>query len=609
MNQAILDVRNLKKSYAARVLLDSVSFSVAEGEKIGVIGRNGSGKTTLFRVLADLEGYEEGVIARRKNLVVGYLPQDSEIDPGHTVIDVVVEGHRQSGVESVELEGTDYRAARILTRLGVADWDRPMAQLSGGERRRVALARALLAEPELLLLDEPTNHLDADAVLWLEETLFDFQGGLLVVTHDRYFLDRVVDRMLEVSNGTLNSYDGGYTAYLEARAERAARQDAEDVKRARFLEKELAWARRSPPARTGKQKARRARARALATELRERNASKQGDVEIEIGDPSRQGRRVLEIDELTFRYGDRLIVNNFSDRLLSGERVGVVGPNGVGKTTLLRLLIGDISPSSGRIVLGHNTRVGYLDQEREVDPTLSVERAVSDSDWVTVGGKPLHLRSYLERFLFPPHIQAQRVSSLSGGERNRLLLARLLLEDFNLLILDEPTNDLDFDTLRILEDALEVFDGGVVVVTHDRYLLDKLATSLWVFEREGRIHRHHGGWDSYLERRESGGKGDAAKERERVVRTARSEEARAESRAARSAEKRLSYHERRELDGMQGLISGFEAERDGLSVLLADADFYRGESDRVSSATERYRELETRLEDLYQRWMELEERA
>ena len=608
MSQAILDVRNLRKSYSAQVLLDGVSFSVAEREKVGVIGRNGSGKTTLFRVLADLEGYEEGVIARKKNLVVGYLPQDPEIDLARTVMEVVKEGQRKTE-GGPEEAGSDYRAARILTRLGITDWDRPMEHLSGGERRRIALARALLTDPGLLLLDEPTNHLDAETVLWLEETLFDFQGGLLVVTHDRYFLDRVVDRMIELVDGTLTSYDGGYTEYLEARAERMARKEAEDSKRARFLEKELAWARRSPPARTGKQKARRARAQALSTELREQEALRRGKVQIEIGDASRQGSRVLEIDNLTFRYGDRLVIDRFSDRLLAGERVGVVGPNGVGKTTLLRLLIGEAIPESGRVVLGANTRIGYFGQTREVDPTISVERAVSDSDWVMVGGKSLHLRAYLERFLFPPHVHTQRVGSLSGGEKNRLLIARLLLQNFNLLVLDEPTNDLDLDTLRILEDALEAFEGGVVVVTHDRYLLDKLATSLWIFEEEGRIRRHHGGWDSYLARREREQPPNAPDKTDRAGRVARAEAAREQTKAARSTQRRLSYAERRELEGMQERIAGLEAERDGLSVSLADADFYRADSTRVAAATERYHELETLIERSYARWMELEERA
>ena len=610
MSQAILDVRDLRKSHAAEVLFDGVAFSVSEGEKVGVIGRNGSGKTTLFEILAGIEGYEEGVIARRQGLVVGYLPQDPKIDPARSVFETAAEGRSPMSETAADWEWS-HRVATSLTRLQVEGWDRTMGELSGGERRRVALARTLLSEPELLLLDEPTNQLDADTVLWLEEILFDFRGAVLVVTHDRYFLDRVVDRMIEISNGALTSYNGGYTEYLEACAERAAREEAEDARRVSFLERELGWARRAPPARTGKQKARRRRALRLASEQRDRERMRQGEVELDIGDIPRQGRRVIDIHELSFRYGDEVIIQNFSDQLLAGERVGVVGPNGAGKTTLLRILTGEESPDSGRIVLGENTRIGYFDQDRAIDPTLSVERAVSKTDWVAVGGRSVHLRAYLDRFLFPPQAQRQKVGSLSGGERNRLILARLLLQEFNLLILDEPTNDLDLDTMRVLEEALESFSGCVVVVTHDRYLLDKLATSLWVFEGGGEVYRHHGGWDSYLARREKGRERDTAlrREQERGRQKARAEVARARAKAARSDPKRLSYNERRELEGMDVRIARVEVERDELSGLLGDPGFYRGEAPRVSAVTTRYNALEEELEALYKRWMELEERA
>ncbi len=609
MTQAILDVRDLRKTYAGKVLLDGVSFSVSEGEKVGVIGRNGSGKSTLFRMLAGLEGCEEGVIARRKNLVVGHLPQDPEMNPRETAIETAAQGRRSVHGSGAEWEWR-HRVERVLTRLGVSGWDRPLEELSGGERRRVALARTLLSEPDLLLLDEPTNHLDADTVLWLEETIFDFPGALLVVTHDRYFLDRVVDRMLEISHGTMTSFEGGYTEYLEARAERSARLEAEEAKRARFLDEELAWARRSPPARTGKQKARRKRAARLDEERREDARSRPGDLRLRFHDAPRLGSRVLDIHELSFGYGSQPIIEEFSDQLLAGERIGVVGPNGSGKTTLLRLLVGEEEPDAGRVVLGENTRIGYLDQEREIDPGRTVERAVSDSDWVQLDGRSIHVRAYLDRFLFPPHVQQQRVGSLSGGERNRLLLARLLLEEFNLLVLDEPTNDLDLDTLRILEEALESFEGCVVVVTHDRYLLDKLASSLWVFEGDGVIHRHHGGWDSYLARREEA-RLDAlarSKELEKSRQKARAEAYRSQK-AERSDRRRLSYNEQRELEGMEARISGLEAERDELSGLLGDPEFYREDPARVSGVTTRFSQLEQELEALYERWVELEERA
>ena len=465
-------------------------------------------------MLADVEGCEEGTISRRKSLAVGYLPQDPLIDPGRTVFETVAKGQIVATGSAADWD-PGHRVAAVLTKLGLDAWERRMDKLSRGESRRVALAQTLLSDPELLLLDEPTNHLDADTVLWLEETLFDFQGAALIVTHDRYFLDRVVDRMLEISKGALTSYEGGYTEYLEARREQAERKEAEDRKRVRFLEKELAWARRSPPARTGKQKARRQRAQELASEKRERERTRQGEVELDMGDTPRLGSRVVDIHNLSFRYGDEVVIKDFSDRLLAGERVGVVGPNGVGKTTLLRLLNGEEEPDAGTIAVGENTRIGYFSQDRVINPTLSVERAVSETEWVQVGGRSVHRRAYLDRFLFPPDVQRQTVGSLSGGERNRLRLAGLLLQEFNLLMLDEPTNDLDLDTLQIFEEALESFSGCVVVVTHDRYLLDKLATSLWVFEGEGRVYRHHGSWDSHLAHREEARELEEAERREK----------------------------------------------------------------------------------------------
>ncbi len=602
----VLDLRDFRKSYGARVLFDGVDLSISAGEKVGVVGRNGTGKSTLFRVLAGLEGYEEGTLAIRNGLRVGYLAQDPELDGAKTIFATVAEA-RDPTLEDWDWE---HRVEAILTRLGVEAWERPVGPLSGGERRRVALARTLLAEPELLLLDEPTNHLDADTILWLEETLFDFRGAALLVTHDRYFLDRVVDRIVEVSSHGLASYQGGYTQYLELRAEREERLRVEEGKRLKLLEKELAWARRSPPARTGKQKARRARAFEEVDKQKDRERTRIHDVQLEMAEAPRLGRKVVEFHGLTKRYGDHTILAGFSDRLMAGERVGIVGPNGVGKTTLLRILLGEERADAGEVVLGENTRVGYFDQSRELDPELSVERAVSESDWVELGGRRMHLRGYLDRFLFPPHLQTQRVRVLSGGERNRLLLARLFLQEVNLLVLDEPTNDLDLDTLQLLEDTLEEFEGCVLLVTHDRFLLDKLATSLLVFEGEGKVHRHHGGWDSYLARREEAAAAEEERRKatERREKEAKAEEARAQGRSSSASRVRLSFREQKELEGMEARIAAVEAERESLGARLADPSFYQESPDEVGKTTRRLRELEEETERLLARWMELEER-
>ena len=614
---AVIDVRDLRKSFGARTLLDGVAISIHQDEKVGLIGRNGSGKTTLLRVLAGLEGFDEGTLALRRGALVGYLPQDPQLEPGHSVLESAAAVAVGTAGSARVPEIPQHRVEALLTRLGISGWERPVDRLSLGERRRIAVARALLPEPDLLLLDEPTNHLDPDTILWLEETLFDFRGAVLVVTHDRYFLDRVVDRMVEVARGQLTTYDGGYTEYLEARAEREARERVEEAKRLRFLERELAWARRSPPARTGKQKARRRRAKDLAVEQRERERGKTKFAHVEMNEAPRLGSRVLELEDVTFRHGDAPVMTGFSDRLLVGERIGVVGPNGVGKTTLLRLLLGELEPTAGKIELGENTRIGYLAQTRPLDPELTVERAVSDGEWVKVAGKTMHLRAYLDRFLFPADVQTQRVRSLSGGERSRLLLARLLLEDFNLLVLDEPTNDLDLETLGILEESLDAFAGCVVVVTHDRYLLDRLATSLWVFEGDGKIRRHHGTWDAYLARREAEATTTATRTAVRSSASRASAPSRSVSRTGSSgrptspsdsAPRRLSFNEQRELATLEPRIAALEEEKDQLSALLGSPEFYQAEAARASEVSGRYKAVETELEGLYARWVELEER-
>jgi ABC transport system ATP-binding/permease protein len=648
MAGTVLDLRGLRKSHGARPLFTGVDLSVLEGEKVGVIGRNGTGKTTLFRILAGEEGMDAGTLAIRRDLRIGYLPQDPYFQEGLTILETVAEGRgplvqvlrgyeavtqaltgnpdptelerllaRQSALSTQidTLGGWDlqHRVEEVLTRLGVSGWDRKIENLSGGERRRVALARTLLSDPELLLLDEPTNHLDAETVLWLEETLFDFPGTALIITHDRYFLDRVVDRMVEVTPEALLSFEGGYSDYLEARIEREARLEVEEAKRVKRIERELAWARRSPPARTGKQKARRARAHALAKEQREREGNRPRRVELEAAEAPRLGRTILELEGVTKAYDGRTVIHQLTDRLLSGERVGIVGPNGAGKSTLLRIIAGKEIPDSGTVRLGENTRLAWFDQERELDPELSVARAVSATDQVRIGDREMHLRAYLDRFLFPAHVHEQKVRALSGGERNRLLLARLFLESFNLLLLDEPTNDLDLDTLQVLEELLEEFGGCLLVVSHDRYFLDKMATSLLVFEAEGRVLRHHGSWDHYLGRREALRAEAEAQRREgeRKARDQRAEVARTESREARGQAPRLSYKEQKELTELTRRIATLESGLAELEIRLSDPAALQAEAG--GGALERlgreHTELRDALDEALIRWMELEERS
>ena len=629
----VLNVQSLKKSYGTRVVFDGVSFAVDEGEKVGFIGVNGSGKSTLFRIVAGIEGHEGGTLAFQRGIRAGYLSQEPEFEAGATILSAVAGGKPElldaigeyhavaqaltAGEGDVDrllarqeraagridaLGGWDYehRMEAILTKLDVAHWERPVEGLSGGERKRVALARVLLQQPELLLLDEPTNHLDADTTAWLEEHLQEYPGAVLLITHDRYFLDRVVTRMLEVSTGELTGYPGGYTEYLEAKAERMERASVEEEKRKKLIAQELAWVRRSPSARTGKQKARIGRLGGLEKEQKEKRMPNRDAVEINLNEAPRLGRTVLNLHGISKSFGERTLIRSFSGMLQAGERIGIIGPNGAGKTTLLRIILGQEPPDAGEVEVGKNTRFAYFDQRREeLNPEHSIYEAAADSDWVMVGGQRTHLRSYLETFLFPPEKQRQVVRSLSGGERNRLLLARLFLLDANLLILDEPTNDLDLVTLQVLESVLADYGGCVLMVTHDRFFLDKVATGLIVFEGNGVLHRHEGNYDLYRRLKE---------QKEAEAATAQTS-ARKASAPAKKDEggRKLSYKEKKELDGMEAAITAAEARKEELSARLADPALYAGPADEVARVTAAFKEAGEAVDALYARWSELEE--
>jgi ATP-binding cassette subfamily F protein uup len=634
----VLNVQDLKKSYGTRTVFSGVSFAVDEGEKVGFIGVNGSGKSTLFRIVAGVEGHEGGTLAFQRNIRVGYLAQEPEFDAGATILSAVAGGKPElleaigeyhdvgerltSGEGDVDrllarqeraaaridaLGGWDYehRMEAILTRLAVDHWERPVEGLSGGERKRVAMARVLLQEPELLMLDEPTNHLDADTVAWLEEHLQSYPGAVMLITHDRYFLDRVVTRMLEVSTGELMGYPGGYTEYLEAKTEREERLSVEEEKRKKLLAQELAWVRRQPSARTGKQKARIGRLGDLEKEQQDKRGPNRNAVEITANEAPRLGRTVLNLHHVSKRYGERELIRDFSGILQGGERIGIIGPNGAGKTTLLRIILGQEPPDSGEVEMGKNTRIAYFDQKREdLNPEHSVFQAAADSDWVMVGGEKTHLRSYLETFLFPPEKQRQVVRSLSGGERNRLLLARLFLQDANLLILDEPTNDLDLVTLQVLESVLAEWQGCVLMVTHDRFFLDKVATGLIVFEGKGVLHRHAGNYDLYRRLKEQ-------KEADAAASEARDRKPSGSSAAAAKKDggRKLSWKEQKELAGMEAAITQAETRRAELEARLADPALYAQPADEVARVTASFKEAGEAVEALYARWAELEELA
>jgi ATP-binding cassette subfamily F protein uup len=503
---------------------------------------------------------------------------------------------------------TAHEARRLLDRLGVKDWDRPVAELSGGTRKRVAIARALLTRPDLLLLDEPTNHLDADTVDWLEEEIDRLSGALLLVTHDRYFLDDLVDRIVEITPGAgVQSFPGNYQAYLEQKLLAEEQGALHQHKRERWIAQEVAWLRRGVEARRTKSKARIERARRL---MAEKGFARPQVAAFQVAEPPRLSQVVIEAHGVAKRFGDRAIVEGADLILQRGERIGIVGPNGAGKTTFLRLLLGELTPDAGTVVTGKRTRVAYYDQQRtQLDPEQTVYEAAGGGspgrvgeDFVELSGRRVVLRDYLDDLLFPPSMQKLQVKALSGGERNRLLLARLFLEGANVLVLDEPTNDLDLVTLNVLERLLLGFDGSVLLVTHDRYFLDKVATGILALEGDGRVVRYPGNYETYRTLKEQA---EAARAAAAAPAPARRAEAAPEKPAARRPG-RLSFKEQRELEGMEAAILEAEERKAALEATLADPATYQKDGARVPALRAELTQATAEVERLYARWQELE---
>jgi ATP-binding cassette subfamily F protein uup len=640
----LLHAAGLRLAFGSRTIFDGLTFTIDESERVGLVGVNGSGKSSLMRILARAAEPDAGEVQLRRGALVTYLPQEPAFAPGATVaselevarapLRAALDAHAQlaARLESEEDEAahgrllaelaklsdavehlggwdTAHEAKRLLDRLGVRDWDRPVAELSGGARKRVAIARALLTRPDLLLLDEPTNHLDADTVDWLEEELDQRPGALLLVTHDRYFLDDLVDRVVEIAPGAgVTSYPGNYQAYLEAKLVAEELTAAAQHKRERWIAQEVAWLRRGVEARRTKSKARIQRAQRL---MAERGPRRPKVAALQIAAPPRLSQVVLEARGLSHQFGARRVLSGVDFRLLRGERVGIVGPNGVGKTTFLKALLGELTPDEGEVVAGARTRVAYYDQQRaRLDPEQTVYEAAGGSapglargeDFVELSGRRVALRDYLDDLLFPPAVQRMQVKPLSGGERNRLLLARLFLEGANVLALDEPTNDLDLVTLNVLERLLLGFDGSVLLVTHDRYFLDKVATAILAFEGDGRATRYPGNYEMYRTLKEQADHAAATAGEERKTGGPRE---RGDAARPRKPGK-LTFKEQRELEGMEAAILAAEERKAALEAALADPATYQREGAGVARLTAELDEVGAEVEDLYRRWQELE---
>jgi ATP-binding cassette subfamily F protein uup len=612
--------------YNEHTVLDDITLGIQEGDRIGLVGRNGCGKTTFLKILAGLQAPDSGEVSRQRDLVASYLPQDFMLDATKNVQENIHDGaqhvlnlitefeslpHDSKRHEELEqrihvLDGwtVDRRIEVAMSHLNCPDGARRIETLSGGEKRRVAMCRAIVSRPDFLMLDEPTNHLDPESIEWVAEFLENFGGSFLVVTHDRYFLDRVATSILELCDGKFFSHAGNYTDYLLDKAERQSADAVIEHKRQMFLKKELAWVRQGPRAQRSKQKDR--------FERYYDEAAKDGpvieeDVELVIPPPPQLGNRTVEVSHLGMDIAGKKLFSGFNFTFENGKRVGICGRNGLGKSTLLRIIIGQLAPTHGTVKTGQLTKFNYVDQGRL---QLNEERTVLDevadgTEFVQWGEAKLSVRSYLKRFLFADDRILTLVKKLSGGERSRLLLARILKSGGNFLILDEPTNDLDLPTLRVLEEALIAFTGVTCVVSHDRYFLNRVCTDILAFEGDGKIHHSVGDYDYYLEKKQKA-EAAAAKHSAAIVSLNKAAALSRDAATKTAKPRKLSFKEQRELDGMEAQIHEVEAEVARIEGLFADPEFFRKNAAKVNQLTHELNAAKENVTKLYSRWEELE---
>ncbi|NTU42336.1 MAG: ATP-binding cassette domain-containing protein [Nitrospirales bacterium] len=623
---SLLSLRDIRLAFGGPELLDGVSLQIEPGERVCLVGRNGAGKSSLMRIITGEMTPDSGEVIRQQGVTIASLSQVVPRNLSGTVFEVVAGGlggmvdllsdyHNLSnrlshnGDEALlsELERVQHQIETsggwqmqqqvdtVITRLGL-DPDADVSGLSGGTTRRVLLGRALVSHPDLLLLDEPTNHLDISSISWLEEFLLDFPGSILFITHDRRFLQTLATRIIELDRGRVSDWPGNYTTYLERRQ---AQLDAEATQNALFdkkLAQEEAWVRQGIKARRTRNEG---RVRALKEMRKERRARREltGSVSMKLNEAERSGKIVFEAETACFSYEGKTVIQDFSSTITKGDKIGIIGPNGSGKTTLLNIILGSLEPQTGSVRRGTNLQVAYFDQHRmQLDDERSVADNVADGNqYVTINGKTQHIMGYLADFLFPADRARSPIKVLSGGERNRALLAKLFTQPSNVLVMDEPTNDLDTDTLDLLEELLQEYDGTVLLVSHDREFLNNVVTSTIAFDTDGRFREYVGGYDDWLMQRPS----ETVIKKEKTVKQER-------PRTQKEKPRTLSFKEKKELEALPGLIESLETERETLFVFLGNPDSYKEDPAKITAAKARIEELEPEIATAYERWETLE---
>lgn len=613
----LLTAKALRVEYGEQVVLDDASLTVHATDRIGLVGRNGAGKSTFLKIIAGLQEPDSGEVATQRNLRVSFLSQEFTLDESLSVGENIRNGAEhiyallsefeylppesdrrhllEEEIARVDGWDIDRKINLLMASLDAPDPERIVSSLSGGEKRRTALCKTLIANPDLLILDEPTNHLDTDTIEWIENFLAGYKGACIFVTHDRYFLDRIANRIVELSNGTFFSHQGNYTDYLLNKAERDALKDVAERKRQGFLRNELDWVMRGPRARRTKAKSRLDKYYEIAGQ---RPPDKDLDIDLIIPTPERLGNKVLEIDSISVKIGDRKLVDSFSYNFEPGRRLGIIGKNGVGKTTLVRTILGELQPYTGKIDYSERTQFNYIDQSRTLlDDEQTVFDAIGEgSDTVKFGKLTMPVWTYMRRFLFTDERTMTKVGKLSGGERSRLTLAKILKNGGNFLILDEPTNDLDLPSLRILEEALISFTGCVIVVSHDRYFLNRVCTGILSLDGNGKTIFNEGDYDYFIEKRNQLSdktETEAPKEKKQDTRT-------------KAPAKRLSYHEQKELDAIEEKILAAEEEVARIEEIFADPLFHEKFATQTGELNRQHEEAKSLVQSLYNRWEELE---